>query len=101
VGWRCCEVLGLDGERSADTSAEKVFVVLKGSRRGSPLTADGLGEVLADARGRAGLRHGTCHQLRHSCLTRLREAGMALEAVQALDGHAFDRVDPDLPVFGR
>jgi integrase len=101
VGWRCCEVLGLDGERSADTSTEKVFVVLNGSRRGSPLTADGLGEVLADARGRAGLRHGTCHQLRHSCLTRLREAGMALEAVQALDGHAFDRVDPDLPVFGR
>jgi integrase len=32
--------------------------------------------------------HGTCHQLRHTCLTRLREAGMALEAVQAQAGHA-------------
>jgi predicted acetyltransferase len=30
----------------------------------------------------------TCHQLRHTCLTRLREAGMALEAVQAQAGHA-------------
>jgi integrase len=29
-----------------------------------------------------------CHQLRHTCLTRLREAGMALEAVQAQAGHA-------------
>lgn len=29
----------------------------------------------------------TCHQLRHTCVTRLREAGMALEAVQAQAGH--------------
>jgi integrase len=29
----------------------------------------------------------TCHQLRHTCLTRLREAGMELEAVQAQAGH--------------
>ena len=35
-----------------------------------------------------GLEHATCHQLRHTCLTRLREAGMALEAVQAQAGHA-------------
>ena len=37
---------------------------------------------------RAGLAHATCHELRHTCLTRLREAGMALEAVQAQAGHA-------------
>jgi integrase/recombinase XerD len=29
----------------------------------------------------------TCHQLRHTCFTRLREAGMALEALQAQAGH--------------
>ena len=29
----------------------------------------------------------TCHGLRHTCLTRLREAGMALEAAQAQAGH--------------
>ena len=35
-----------------------------------------------------GCTEATCHQLRHTCLTRLREAGMALEAVQAQAGHA-------------
>ena len=38
-------------------------------------------------RARAGLVHGTCHELRHTCLTRLREAGMSLEALQAQAGH--------------
>jgi integrase/recombinase XerD len=32
--------------------------------------------------------YATCHELRHTCLTRLREAGMAFEAVQAQAGHA-------------
>jgi integrase/recombinase XerD len=61
--------------------------VLKGPRRGLPLSAEGLDEILAGARMRAGLEHATCHELRHTCLTRLREAGMALEAVQAQAGH--------------
>jgi integrase/recombinase XerD len=76
----------LDEERPA-TDSDRVFVVLKGRRRGRPLTADGLDEVLTGARRRAGLQTGSCHQLRHTCLTRLREAGMSLEAVQAQAGH--------------
>ena len=67
---------------------EQVFVVLKGARRGQPLSAAGLDEILDGARDRAGLQHATCHQLRHTCFTRLREAGMALEAIQAQAGHA-------------
>jgi integrase len=47
-----------------------------------------LDQILDSARQRAGLARATCHQLRHTCLTRLREAGMALEAVQAQAGHA-------------
>jgi integrase/recombinase XerD len=78
----------LHGERPAAASTGKVFVVLKGPRRGLPLSAEGLDEILDGARRRAGLEHGTCHELRHTCLTRLREAGMALEAVQAQAGHA-------------
>lgn len=78
----------LDQERPADTATDAVFVVLKRPRRGQPLTADGLDEILDGARRRAGLAHATCHELRHTCLTRLREAGMALEAVQAQAGHA-------------
>jgi site-specific recombinase XerD len=69
------------------TSTDRVFVVLKGPRRGRPLSAEGVDEILTGARRRARLEHGTCHQLRHTCLTRLREAGMALEAVQAQAGH--------------
>ena len=45
-------------------------------------------ESLASPRDRAGLAQASCHELRHTCLTRLREAGMALEAVQAQAGHA-------------
>ena len=63
-------------------------MVLKGPRRGEPLSAYGLDEVMRGARSRAGLSHGTCHELRHTCLTRLREAGMSIEALQAQTGHA-------------
>jgi integrase/recombinase XerD len=66
---------------------DRVFVVLKGPNRGRPLTAGGLDQIMRGARDRAGLNHTTCHELRHTCLTRLREAGMALEAVQAQAGH--------------
>ncbi|HEY2197682.1 MAG TPA: tyrosine-type recombinase/integrase [Mycobacterium sp.] len=69
-------------------SSDRLFVVLKGPRRGEPLSAAGLDEILDGARGRAGLTQATCHQLRHTCFTRLREAGMALEAIQAQAGHA-------------
>jgi site-specific recombinase XerD len=78
----------LDAERPAEAGSDRVFVVLKGRRRGQPLSAAGLDQVLDSARQRAGLSQATCHQLRHTCLTRLREAGMALEAVQAQAGHA-------------
>jgi integrase len=65
----------LDTERPANVMTDQLFVVLKGSRRGQPLTAFGLDEVFDRARRRAGLAHATCHELRHTCLTRLREAG--------------------------
>jgi integrase len=78
----------LDRERPEGVDTDRLFVVLKGPRCGNPLSARGLDEVLAGARRRAGLTHATCHELRHTCLTRLREAGMPLEAVQAQAGHA-------------
>lgn len=74
-------------ERPAGASTDRVFVALKGPSRGRPLTADGVDAIMRSARRRAGLERATCHQLRHTCLTRLREAGMALEAVQAQAGH--------------
>lgn len=77
----------LDSERPSDAATDRLFVVLKGPNRGGPLSPRGLDEILRGARGRAGLGVGTCHQLRHTCFTRLREAGMSLEAIQAQAGH--------------
>ena len=77
----------LEVERPRSSSTDRVFVVLKGPRRGQALTAAGLDEIVAGARRRAGIERLTCHQLRHTCFTRLREAGMALEAIQAQAGH--------------
>jgi integrase len=77
----------LDAERPPGIHTDRVFVVLKGPRRGRPLSPAGLDQILDSARQRAGLATVTCHQLRHTCLTRLREAGMASEAVQAQAGH--------------
>lgn len=45
----------LDGERPADAGTDRVFVVLKGPRRGRPLSAAGLDQILDSARARAGL----------------------------------------------
>ncbi|HEY5155235.1 MAG TPA: tyrosine-type recombinase/integrase [Acidimicrobiales bacterium] len=70
-----------------EVGTDRVFVNLKGTSRGRPVTANGIDGVLRAARRRARLDRATCHQLRHTCLTRLREAGMALEAVQAQAGH--------------
>ena len=78
----------LHEERPTTASTDRVFVVLKGQRPGLPLSAEGLDEILNGARSRAGLEHATCDDLRHTCLTRLREAGMSLEAVRLRPGTA-------------
>ena len=77
----------LDTERPDPAATDHIFVVLKGPRRGQPLSPAGLDEIVSGARTRAGITHLTCHRLRHTCFTRLREAGMALEAIQAQAGH--------------
>jgi len=77
----------LGTERPAEATTSAVFVVLKGPHRGQVLTAAGLDQILRGAKARAGLTRLSCHMLRHTCLTRLREAGMALEAVQGQAGH--------------
>ena len=90
VSGRFFEALGeyLVSERPSEVPTDACFVVLKGPRRGMPLTTAGLDEVIDGVGGRAGLPRLTCHMLRHTCLTRLREQGMSLEALQAQAGHA-------------
>jgi integrase len=62
----------LDTERPAGLDTDAVFLLLKGARRGHAPSAAGLDEILDGARHRAGLTHATCHELRHTCLTRVR-----------------------------
>ena len=68
----------MNNERPVNAPTDRLFVVLKGPRRGRPLSIEGLDEIISGARARAGLAHGTCHELRHTCLTRLRGAGHVL-----------------------
>lgn len=78
----------LERERPLDSVDDHVFVSLARPRRGHPLSASGLDDLLSVACRRAGLvRRVSCHQLRHTCFTRLREAGMPLEAIQVQAGH--------------
>ena len=76
----------LERERPASPS-DRVFLVLKGSRRGQPLSGAGLDTIMDYHRRRAGTPRVQSHRLRHTCLTRLRQAGMSLEALQAQAGH--------------
>jgi len=56
----------MNNERPASAPTDRLFVVLKGPRRGQPLSIEGLDEIIFGARARAGLVHGTCHELRHA-----------------------------------
>jgi site-specific recombinase XerD len=73
-------------ERPATDTAQ-LFIVLKGPRRGQPLSVSGFNTIIAHHRRLAQTPTLTCHRLRHTCLTMLREAGMSLEALQQQAGH--------------
>jgi integrase/recombinase XerD len=73
----------LHDERPAAAATDRVFVVLKGPRRGMPLSSEGLDEILDGARRRAGLEHATCHQLRHTCRAGCNAGHAALRRISA------------------
>jgi integrase/recombinase XerD len=76
----------LNDERPA-VEVQQLFLVLKGPRRGQPLSVSGLNTIIAHHRRLAQTPGLTCHRLRHTCFTMLREAGMSLEALQQQAGH--------------
>jgi integrase len=76
----------LHDERPSTTTPQ-LFVVLKGPQRGGPLSVSGLNTIITHHRRLAQTPELTCHRLRHTCLTMLREAGMSLEALQQQAGH--------------
>jgi len=84
-------VIGLRGVALEITHEEaeqsKIATVLRRSQTINQIVSEISQETVATRMAHAGLAGLTCHQLRHTCLTRLREAGMPLEAVQAQAGH--------------
>lgn len=79
-------LLYLNEERPS-SSSDRLFLVLKGPRKGQPLSSAALDTIIEYHREQAGTPGVQCHRLRHTCLTRLRQAGMSLEALQAQAGH--------------
>ena len=99
---RFFEALGayLHGERPAGAHTDRVFVVLKGPRRGLPLSAEGLDEILDGARRRAGLEPGLPSAAAHVPDPVARGGDGA--GGGASPGRArVDRVDPGLPAPGQ
>jgi integrase/recombinase XerD len=76
----------LNKERPASGS-DRVFLVMKGRNRGLPMTVGALDTIIEYHREKANTPGIQCHRLRHTCFTRLRQAGMSLEALQAQAGH--------------
>jgi integrase/recombinase XerD len=76
----------LNTERPPSRS-ERVFLVMKGRNRGLPMTVGALDTIIEYHRKKANTPGVQCHRLRHTCFTRLRQAGMSLEALQAQAGH--------------
>jgi len=74
-------------EERPSSSSDRLFLVLKGPRRGQPLSTAALDTIIEYHREQAGTPGVQCHRLRHTCLTRLRQAGMSMEALQAQAGH--------------
>jgi site-specific recombinase XerD len=77
----------LNAERPASRS-DKVFLVMKGKKRGQPLTVRALDTIIEYHRRKANTPGVQCHRMRHTCFTRLRQGGMSLESLQAQAGHS-------------
>jgi integrase/recombinase XerD len=65
-----------------------VFVNLFGDPRGAPMTRASVGSWVRRLRARTGIGHFTPHALRHTYATRLLRAGVPIEVVAELLGHA-------------
>jgi integrase/recombinase XerD len=76
----------LNAERPPSKS-DRVFLVVKGRNRGLPMTVGALDTIIEYHRKKANTPGVQCHRLRHTCFTKLRQAGMSLEALQTQAGH--------------
>lgn len=66
----------------------ELFLVLKGPKKGRPLTPAGLRTVFRYHRERSGVLLGNPHRLRHTYGTNMAEAGVDIQVLKELMGHA-------------
>lgn len=65
-----------------------VFLVLKGQRRGRPMTLAGLRSIFRYRRGRSNVRAANPHRFRHTFANDMVRGGLSLPALQRLLGHS-------------
>jgi site-specific recombinase XerD len=75
-------------ERPARSKQPRLFLVLQGPRRGSPLTAAGLRTFFRHRRQLALLASANAHRFRHTFGTDMARAGVRLPVLQKMMGHA-------------
>lgn len=86
-----CTTLGgyLRCERPRHCLTERVFVILCGHRRGSPMTLAGLRSLFRKRRARqARLHNANPHRFRHTYGTDMARAGVGIPVLQQLMGHS-------------
>ena len=71
-----------------DTSSPSVFLVLKGARRGTPLSADGLRRIFRYHRGKSGITQANPHRFRHSFGTNMTRCRVPLLVLARMMGHS-------------
>jgi len=74
-------------ERPA-TASQSVFVVLKGPRRGAPLSAEGLRRIFRYHRGKSGVPLANPHRFRHSFGTNMTRCRVPLLVLARMMGHS-------------
>jgi len=67
--------------------SEYCFVVLKGKRKGQPMTRSGLREIFRYRRKKSGIHKANPHRFRHTFAVDMIRAGVPVAAVQKLMGH--------------
>jgi site-specific recombinase XerD len=76
-------------ERPRACATDVLFVVLKGPRRGQPMTRAALRRVFRTRRAAPALANANPHRLRHTFGTDMARSGVRLPILQKMMGHAF------------
>jgi site-specific recombinase XerD len=74
-------------ERPA-SSSQKLFVVLKGPRRGRPLSPEGLRRLFRYHRSSSGVAHANAHRFRHTFGANMTRGGVPLLVLARMMGHS-------------